>query len=121
MVTVFAADAATADVVATLIANAVDVNTHKVTRCAAWDLQPGSDLGRRLVTASVGTLTQNECDEALCAGINVAEQFVRSGAIVAAILCLQGQVRSVGEFELSALAGDNSFLCPDGQSLTPPC
>ena len=63
----------------------------------------------------------NECDEAPCAGINIAEQFVRSGAIVAAILCLQGQVRSVGEFELSALAGDNSFLCPDGQSLTPPC
>jgi hypothetical protein len=62
------------------------------------------------VSVSVGTLTQNECDEALCAGINVAEQFVRSGAIVAAILCLQGQVRSVGEFELSALAGDNKFL-----------
>ena len=57
-VTVLAVNASGADAAATLIANAVDLPGHPaIRRVPAEELQPDSDLGRRLVTRDVGSLS----------------------------------------------------------------
>lgn len=99
-VTVLAADAATADAAATLIANAVDLPGHPaVTRVPARDLAPDSDLGDRPVTVSVGPLTEAEEERALKAGTECAARMVRSGLIDAAFLVLGARMRVVGQPE----------------------
>jgi hypothetical protein len=96
-VTVLAADAARADAAATLIANAVDLPDHPaIRRVPADDLEPDSDLGRRPVTAEVGALADDEVERALAAGVAEAERMRARGLIVAAVLCLEGELRSVG-------------------------
>ena len=96
-VTVFAKDSASADVAATLIANAVDVpSPRSISRLPAQELSPDSDLGDRLVTVKVGPLSPEEVSIALSRGIMRAEAMVRDGLIVAACLGLQGQRRLVG-------------------------
>ena len=65
-VTVLAESASTADVVATLIANAVDLPlSSKIKRRPANELAPDSDLRDRLVTVDVSPLTKDEVLEAL--------------------------------------------------------
>ncbi|MGZ4132441.1 MAG: UPF0280 family protein [Actinomycetota bacterium] len=96
-VTVLAADAATADAAATLVANAVDLPGHPaVRREPAAELAPDSDLGERLVTTSVGPLTEEEAYDALASGLAEAKRMRGNGAIVAAVLCLEGQVLTTG-------------------------
>jgi uncharacterized protein len=96
-VTVLAADAATADAAATLVANAVDLPGHPaIERMPARDLEPDNDLGARLVTRSVGALTDGEVDEALMRGLREAEGMRIGGTIHAAVLCLEDRVVSVG-------------------------
>jgi uncharacterized protein len=96
-VTVLADRAAMADAAATIIANAVDLPGHsKVARIAAQDLAPDSDLGRRLVTQGVGTLTSGEVARALDAGEVIATELLSQGLIRAAALLLQGETRMVG-------------------------
>lgn len=92
-VTVLAQDAATADAAATLIANAVDVDSPGVTRAPADSLDPDSDLGDRLVTTTVGALTEDEIAQALDAGLALADSFIRAGLIRAAALRLRGEAR----------------------------
>ena len=67
-VTVLGEDAASADVAATLIANAVDIEDPAIQRCPARDLDPDSDLGDRLVTTGVGPLKDAAIDAALAQG-----------------------------------------------------
>jgi ApbE superfamily uncharacterized protein (UPF0280 family) len=100
-VTVLARDAATADVAATLIANAVDVESPAIRRTPATRLDPDSDLGERLVTVSVGRLTTAESATALAAGLALAEAFRARGLIQGAALHLAGQVRVTGSAALS--------------------
>ena len=96
-VTVFAKDAASADSAATLIANAVDVqSSDAVTRLPAEQLSPDSDLVGRLVTVDVGKLTVDTVSTALSSGEECAERMRRRGLISAAVLGLQGQRRVVG-------------------------
>lgn len=96
-VTVLAVDAATADVAATLVANAVDLPGHPaIARTPAAELAPDSDLGDRPVTTAVGPLTEDEVDTALAAGLVEAERMRAEGSIVAAVLCLEGRVVSTG-------------------------
>jgi uncharacterized protein len=90
-VTVLAADAATADAAATLIANAVDINHPAIARRPASDLDPDSDLGNRLVTVSVGELPRGAVLSALEAGRRRAADYVARGLIVDAALMLQGE------------------------------
>jgi ApbE superfamily uncharacterized protein (UPF0280 family) len=97
-VTVLARNAAMADVAATLIANAVDVDDPAVARVPATELDPDSDLGGRLVTVSVGTLPPPARDAALAAGAKTANRFVAGGRIVAACMTLDGETRLVGDF-----------------------
>ncbi len=96
-VTVLACDAARADAAATIVANAVDLPGHAaVRRVPAAELDPDSDLGDRLVTVDVGSLTAAEVDAALAAGIAEAERMRSGDLIVAAVLCLDDQVATVG-------------------------
>jgi ApbE superfamily uncharacterized protein (UPF0280 family) len=92
-VTVLARDAATADVAATLIANAVDLDSPAIQRRPARDLDPDSDLGHRLVTVSVGALTHAEIDTALTHGLARAADYHRRGLITDAALMLAGETR----------------------------
>ena len=96
-VTVLARDAASADVAATLIANAVDLPGHPaIGRTPACELSPDSDLRERLVTVSVGALRADDVDAALARGLAVAEDFRSRGLIEAAALFLAGVGRVCG-------------------------
>jgi uncharacterized protein len=97
-VTVLASTAAQADVAATLIANAIDLpNSAKVTRQAACEIAPDSDLRERLVTINVDLLSVTEIQTALNNGEVVATQMQRDGIVAAASLLLAGQKRYVGQ------------------------
>lgn len=104
-VTVLARTASQADAAATIIANAVSLPGHPaVTRCPANELQPGSDLGARLVTRDVGNLRENEIDEALRAGASRAQQLLFAGLIEGAALRLLGETVTVGATGIRAQA-----------------
>lgn len=96
-VTVFAADAATADAAATLIANAVNIESDQITRQPAIQRDPDSDLGQRLVTVAVGKLTTAEARQALAAGTACAEKMLAQAQLLACIVFVQGQIASVGD------------------------
>jgi uncharacterized protein len=95
-VTVLAHDAASADVAATLIANAVDADHPAIERSPARALDPDSDLGPRPVTVAVGSLDAATVAHALDAGAAAAQAAERAGHITAAVLVLQRQYRVVG-------------------------
>jgi len=89
-VTVLARTAAMADAAATVIANAVDVpDSPRIHREPACMLNPDSDLGNRLVTVGVSSLSSVECSMALAAGRRVAEQMCHKDLINSAYLKLQ--------------------------------
>jgi ApbE superfamily uncharacterized protein (UPF0280 family) len=94
-VTVLAANAATADVAATLIANAVDIDHPAIARRPASALDPDSDLGERPVTVSVGDLPRRAVAAALEAGRARAMEYRARGLIVDAALMLQGETATV--------------------------
>lgn len=101
-VTVLARDAARADAAATLIANAVDVDSPAVRRAPAASLDPDSDLGDRLVTVGVDALEAAEVAAALDAGLARAEAFRAAGLILGAALRLGGAARVAGAARLAA-------------------
>ena len=96
-VTVLGRTAAAADAAATLIANAVNVESSAVARRPASELDPDSDLGDRLVTVAVGTLTAVEIETALAAGAARAEAYRRQGLIIAAALMLARRSKVLGD------------------------
>ena len=104
-VTVLARTASQADAAATIIANAVDLPGHPaVLRCPAHDLQPDSDLGKRLVTREVGDLSPYEIEEALEAGADKARALLGQGLIESAALRLHGETRIVAPNAMPAAA-----------------
>jgi ApbE superfamily uncharacterized protein (UPF0280 family) len=95
-VTVLAESAAKADAAATVAANAVDLPGHaSIVREPACNLQPDSDLGQRLVTRQVGTLSVAEIREALERGAGCALDLIRRNLIRGAALHLQGVTKFV--------------------------
>jgi ApbE superfamily uncharacterized protein (UPF0280 family) len=94
-VTIFAADAATADAAATMVANAVDLEHAAITRMPASALRADSDLGDLPVTVAVGALPAPALAEALDSGCERARTLQQQGLIFAAYLALQGEVRAV--------------------------
>ncbi len=103
-VTVLAKDAATADVAATLIANAVDVPGHgAIDRRQAIEIDPNSELGQRLVVTNCGALSDDEAITALGRGFIVAEKFKAEGRIIDAALFLQGHSMILGNRRLKAV------------------
>jgi len=95
-VTVLAASAAQADAAATMIANAVNVDHPAIERRAAGELDDDSDLGDRRVTVQVPRLPLDAVDAALATGCGHARALVERGAIHAAVIWLQGRVRTAG-------------------------
>jgi ApbE superfamily uncharacterized protein (UPF0280 family) len=104
-VTALAGNAAAADVAATLIANAVDIDSPAISRRPARDLDPDSDLGELPVTVVVGTLSQGEIDTALTRGLERALDYRRRGLVKDAALSLQGAIRILAEAVQPAAAG----------------
>jgi ApbE superfamily uncharacterized protein (UPF0280 family) len=104
-VTILAKTAAIADAAATIVANAVDLPGHPaISRIAARELSPDSDLGDRPVTTAVGKLTSAEVSEALGRGSACAERLIASGVIAAAALKLQGTTRVMTPLESPKMA-----------------
>jgi ApbE superfamily uncharacterized protein (UPF0280 family) len=96
-VTVFAKTAAIADAAATITANDVNLtDCPQIARQKANELSPDSDLGPRLVTVKVGTLSASNIAQALNNGEKTARSLWQSGLIEAAFLSLQGVERLVG-------------------------
>ena len=95
-VTVLAADAAAADVAATLIANRVDIDSPAVVRRPARELQEDSDLGVLPVVVALGPLPLHDVANALDAGLAEAERMRAAGLIAGAYLSLRGQFRATG-------------------------
>ena len=94
-VTVLARRAAEADAAATMIANAVDIDSPAVRRQPAASLDPDSDLGLLPVTVAVGPLAPGEVAAALDAGAARARELAGAGLILAAMLQLRGDRRIV--------------------------
>ena len=91
-VTVTAADCATADAAATIIANTIDLPGHpSVRRSPASQLSPDSDLGDLLVTTDVAPLSAAEARMALSRGWSFASELVARGAIHSAAMSLCGE------------------------------
>ncbi|SLN38718.1 UPF0280 family protein [Oceanibacterium hippocampi] len=103
-VTVLARDAPAADVAATLIANAVNIDHPAVRRAPAEAVRDESELGARLVTVAVGPLPDEAVARALASGAARAEAMRRQGLIEAASLVLQGKTRIVGDPAGAAVA-----------------
>lgn len=95
-VTVLAASAAAADAAATLIANAVDIDSPAVERRPARTLQEDTDLGSLPVVVAVGPLAPHDVDSALDAGLAEAERMRAAGMIAGAYLALRGRHRTTG-------------------------
>lgn len=92
-VTVLATTASRADAAATVIANAVDLPQHPgIVREAARNLAPDSDLGDIPVTRDVPELRATEIEQAIAAGVQVANELLAANLIISAALCLQGYV-----------------------------
>jgi hypothetical protein len=90
-VTVLATSASTADAAATVIANAVDVDDARIVRRPACAIRDDSDLGDRLVTCAVPTLSPAAVETALAAGAAAARAGIAARRIIAAVLSLQGR------------------------------
>ena len=102
-VTVLAADAAAADVAATLIANAVNVTHPAIERAPASALDDDTDLGDALVTTGVGALDPESVAAALDNGMSAAVRMVKDGSIAGAALFLCGETRVAGDVETALL------------------
>ncbi len=108
-VTVLAGNAATADACATLIANTVDIESARVARLPASEIELDSDLGERLVTVDVGLLERYECDKALEGGMKLAQEFVNRDLANGVFMLLQGDFRCVGEIGRPDYMGRSSL------------
>lgn len=90
-VTVLARTAAQADAAATVIANAVTVDSALVVRRPACELKDDSDLGSIPVTVDVPALPAQLVTQALLAGLNTARDLQRAELIWFSSLFCQGQ------------------------------
>jgi ApbE superfamily uncharacterized protein (UPF0280 family) len=96
-VTVLAATAVDADVVATLIANAIDLpGSPKVKRVPANKLFPDSDLGQKKVTVKTAALSSDDIKKALARGLDLATKIIADGGVKAVFASLQGEIFSIG-------------------------
>lgn len=105
-VTVLAENAAAADTAATLIANAVDVpGSPYVHREPATELSPDSDLGERLVTVAVDTLSDYDVATAIDRGRLKAEQLLSMQLVSSVYISLAERTVVCGSAEPSLCAG----------------
>ena len=86
-------DATSADVAATLVGNATDVESPSVTKVLAKELYEGTDIPNLPVTKIIGRLEKWEVEEALHRGMQKAETFQGRGLIRGAFLAVKDQYR----------------------------
>jgi ApbE superfamily uncharacterized protein (UPF0280 family) len=115
-VTTLARDAATADVAATLVANAVNVDSLAIRRQPARELDPDSDLRDLPVTVAVGPLSPPEIDTALAAGLQRAARYRQRGHILDAALALAGETRTLGATLIAIAPGSTRIPSPHSSS-----
>lgn len=96
VVTVWAGDCTTADAAATWIAGRTEVNSQKVSRYPAGDLDPATDIPLLNVTLAVGRLNAKEKQAALENGIAEAGRLVTQEIIRGAFIAVQGASRWIG-------------------------
>lgn len=94
-VTVLAADAAAADAIATLIANAVNCDHPGIIRAPADQIKDDTDLGSLLVTVEVPLLPSAAVASALQSGRAEAEYWQRRDGLYAAAIFLQDRFEIV--------------------------
>jgi uncharacterized protein len=75
-VAVWGADGALADAAATCLAGACQVDSPRVTRVPAVELDPGTDVPELLVTTGVGDLSEDEARQALASGEAMARRLL---------------------------------------------
>lgn len=92
-VSVWASDCATADAAATWIAGRMKLDSPKVIRSPAKELDPETDIPHLLITREVFPLTQQEKETVLAAGAVVAQELIALGVIKGAYLAVQGSYR----------------------------
>lgn len=103
-ITVLAANAANADVAATLIANSVDLEGHHaIKREPASYLDDTSDLGNLPVVVRCDPLSLDDKTRALSFGRSLADTYIRSDVISGAALFLQGYSETTCPAQFSLL------------------
>ena len=60
-------------------------------------VQLQTELGERLVTVNVGDLDAESLEVALKRGMNEAKRMLDAGLIIAAVLVLKNEIRTVGD------------------------
>jgi ApbE superfamily uncharacterized protein (UPF0280 family) len=86
-------DATSADVAATLIGNATDVESPSVIRVQAKELYNATDIPDLSVTKAIGYLEKPQIEEALERGMQKAKAFQERGLILGAFLAVKDQFR----------------------------
>jgi ApbE superfamily uncharacterized protein (UPF0280 family) len=90
------ADATSADVAATLIGNATDIESPNVIKVLARDLYESTDIPNLWVTKTIGHLEKEEISQAIYQGMQKAEAFREKGLIIGAFLAVRNQFRYKG-------------------------
>ncbi|MBW2038118.1 MAG: hypothetical protein JRI46_00740 [Deltaproteobacteria bacterium] len=84
--------ASVADAASTSVANATAIDSPRVKRIRADEIDPDTDLRGEEVTLEVEKLTSHEVDEALSRGMGKAQHLMDKGVILGALICVQGRV-----------------------------
>ena len=90
LVTVWAENAGLADAAATLIAGRTTTSDIGVEQARAFELDPVSDLGDRLVTTRVDRLSGRRRAQAFQEGAKTASELLQRGLIRGCLISLQG-------------------------------
>jgi len=86
-------DATSADVAATLIGNATDVESTAVIKVLAKELYGATDIPDLSVTKTIGHLEKSQIEEALDRGMQKAGTFQERGLILGTFLAVKDQFR----------------------------
>ncbi|MBI5585377.1 MAG: UPF0280 family protein [Deltaproteobacteria bacterium] len=89
-VSVWAADGVTADAAATWIAGQMTLDSPKVVRRPAKELDPETDIPHLLITRGVAPLTHEEKETVLAAGAAAAKELITKEVIRGAYIAVQG-------------------------------
>ena len=92
-VSVWAADGVTADAAATWIAGQMKLDSPKVVRCPAKEVDPETDIPHLLITREVAPLTPEEKETVLATGLAKARALIEKGIIRGTFLAVQGNYR----------------------------
>ena len=88
-----ATNASFADVTATLLGNATNIDSPLIERQLAEDIYPATDIWGHWVTTKVGQISQSEIEEAVENGLAKAREFQNRGLILGALIALRREVR----------------------------